>query len=313
MKKTLVLFLGVSIVLFGFFSFFPIEKKNTDNKKIRIAATTFPIYDIARIVAGDAGEVQLIVPPGTSPHSYDVSPETIRQMTGSDILFVSGHGIDDWIASVHYALPDVPAVVLDKNISLRASTEEEEHDAVSHDEEVHEDHHGPVDPHYWLNPDNAKIMAETIAVELGSIDPIHAGAFLDRKDAFVQELTLRDEQWQARLAPFTKRDILTFHDAFYYFADHFTLSVVATFEPFAGKEPSPQYLANLHEVVKEHDITVLFIEPQLARSGLEAFAADVGASIGVLDEMGGALGKESYIDLIDANVRAVEEALQHNQ
>lgn len=280
-----------------------------EHKKIEVAATTFPIYDIARTVAGNDAVVHLIVPPGTSPHAFDVSAQTVKNISGSDILFMSGHGVDDWIASLQHALPDVPVVVTDRNISLRTAVSHDEHEEEAHEGED-EREHGPTDPHYWLDPDNAKIMAATIAEELIKIDPAHSEAYTNRKDVFIQELEKQDVVWQAQLASFQQRDILTFHDAFYYFAEHFDLHVVATYEPFVGKEPSPQYLAELHEIVKEHSIRTLFIEPQLSRSGLDAFAADVGATIGVLDEMGGADGKDSYMRLIDANVREVEKALR---
>lgn len=307
MKKVLFI-LGV-IVIIGAAVFFSKQNSDTRIQKLEIAATTFPVYDIARNIAGEQAVVHLIVPPGTSPHAFDVSPQTIKKISGSDILFGLGLGVDDWIASVQHALPGVPFVTLERNITLKESAAEG-HEQESEDEHEEHEEHGPTDPHYWLDPDNAKIMAATITEELSKIDPDHAAEYQVRKDAFVRRIEEKDKEWQARLTSFTKRDILTFHDAFYYFADHFNLRVVATYEPFAGKEPSPQYLAELHTIVKKYDIRTLFIEPQLSRSGLDAFAADVGAAIGVLDEMGGQEGKESYIALIDANVREVENALR---
>lgn len=309
MKKIVPIFGGLVAIAIVLVIIFVPKVAPPDNKKMEIAATTFPIYDIARTVAGPDALVHLIVPPGTSPHAFDVSAETIKNIGGSDVMLVSGHGVDDWIASLRHALPDVPVIVMDRNISLRSIVAQDEHEEGGHEEEGVEHGHGSIDPHYWLDPNNAKIMASTIADELKKIDPEHAGRYTERKDAFVQELEKQDAVWQARLQSFTKRDVLTFHDAFYYFADHFNLNVVATYEPFAGKEPSPQYLAELHHIVKEYDIRTLFIEPQLSRSGLDAFASDVGATIGVLDEMGGADGKESYIRLVDANVSEVEKAL----
>lgn len=301
MKKTGYIVLGVLAVIIGVAAVFLSPKDMPiENNRTIVAATIFPIYDIVRSIAGTDAEVKLIVPPGTSPHSFDISAETVKGLQDADVVFNIGHGVDDWMTSFQQAIPNVRVIGMDKGITLREAVRNEHED---------EEEHGGVDPHYWLDPNNAKIMAVTITDELIRLDPSHQEAYTERKDQFITKLEAQDILWKNQLAEFTKRDILTFHDAFYYFANHFNLHVVATYEPFVGKEPSPQYLANLHGVVKEHNLRVLFIEPQLSRAGLDAFAADVGAAIGVLDEMGGKDGKESYIDLISANVREVEQAL----
>lgn len=316
MKKNGFIILGICFAIIAGATVFLSSKPAEQNNQVVLAATVFPIYDIARNIAGGNADVKLIVPPGTSPHSFDISAQTVKNLQDADIVFHIGYGVDDWIASFQQAMPNIPVVGMDKGIILREAVrgehedEGERGDEENHEEEEEDDHgHGAVDPHYWLDPDNAKIMARTIADELIRLDPSHAEAYTERKDQFIATLEAQDILWKHQLSGFTKRDILTFHDAFYYFAEHFDLNVVATYEPFVGKEPTPQYLAELHKEVKEHDIRVLFIEPQLSRSGLDAFAADVGAAVGVLDEMGGKDGKESYIDLIAANVREVEQAL----
>ena len=107
-----------------------------------------------------------------------------------------------------------------------------------------------------------------------------------------------------------KQPIITFHDAFGYFSDHFGITVVATVEPFAGKEPTPQYLVELGNIIKELNVRYLFTEPQLSSRNIQAFASDNNLVVGVLDPIGGLQTRETYIELISFNVNALKDAWQ---
>lgn len=288
-----------------------VQETPKDQDRIRVAGTFFPVYDLVRQVGKDHVDISLVVPPGTSPHAFDVSPQTIKELQGTSVVFAIGHGVDQWVAQIPEGVAGSRMVLLDPGISLREPHEEEE--SSGHDEEAHGEHAVGIDPHYWLDPDNAKIMVRTIADELSRLDPVNSEQYRKNAEEYRMLLDQKNAEWMAALQPYTKRDIITFHDAFYYFADHFGLNVVGTFEPFAGKEPTPKYLQDLLMQIKKHNVKVLFIEPQFSHESLETFAKDVGATIEVLDEMGGADGKESYIDLMTANVKAVERALNKNQ
>ena len=116
--------------------------------------------------------------------------------------------------------------------------------------------------------------------------------------------------WKEKLSDISSKNIVTFHDAFGYFADHFGLQIVATFEPFPGKEPTPSYLQALQEEITERQITTLFIEPQLSAAALQQFADDNNLTIGTLDPLGGTDERLSYIDMMHYNVKSIAEALQ---
>lgn len=277
-----------------------------------VAVTIFPLYDIARTIAGDEVDVQMIVPPGGSPHTFEPTPSTIRELQRASLFFHIGYGIDDWIARITESVPSARIVTVDRNIALRAH--EDEHDDDDHDEDEHNDDedehgHGSIDPHYWLSPTNAVHIAYTIADELSLIVPLHAELFVARADAFADVMREKDNEWQSRILTLPERDIMTFHDAFMYFADHFDLHVVATFEPFPGREPSPRYLQHLQTTIEEHGIRTVFMEPNFPRQSIESFARDNRLTLGVLDTMEGASGDLGYIDLMEANVSAVIEAL----
>lgn len=276
----------------------PSNVAGNGNQKSHIAATIFPVYDIAKNVAGDFTNVELILPPGASPHTFDATPSTLTKLQGVTRIFAIGQGIDSWSLGIVDNLAGAKIVELDKNIVLRASSE-------SNDEYEGED-----DPHYWLDPNNAIIMANTIADELAAIDPTNAGEYRQNATTFATTLEQQDKKWQTTISNLPINGIVTFHDAFFYFANHFGLSVITTFEPFPGKEPTPSYLQELENEIKKHGIRVLFREPQLYGASLQQFAIDQSISVSVLDPLGGVDGRQSYIELINYNVQTIAEALR---
>ena len=296
-------------------------------EKIKIAAAIFPLYDIAGIVAGDDAEVLLIAPPGASPHYFDPTPSLLKEMQGTDFIFKIGAGLDDWVEGLTSNIDGAEIVDISKKVSLKKSVsphlhkegesvhaqeiegsghEEGGHKAHEHSEHGAHGHvHGDFDPHYWLDPMIAKDMAMYIAEKLAQSDGAHAGEYVQRANMFAAELAKKDIEWKALVAELVNKEIVTFHNAFMYFAEHFGLTIVATFEPFPGKEPTAQYLAGLRDEIDAHSISTLFLEPQMSKSSIESFAKDYDLSVGVLDPLGGINGVESYIDIIEYNLRSI--------
>ncbi len=322
-KKTLYFIIGGLLIIFlvWFVSTNTSSIRQQDQNStetIKIAATIFPVYDIARNVAGDMVDVELILTPGASPHTFDPSPSTLTKLQGSRLIFAIGQGIDSWTLGIAGNVPGSRVVELSQNIRLYALSdtyekhkdEDGEHQDEEHANEKDGDHHahGDFDPHYWLDPKNAILIANNIASELSSIDADNAAVYKANANVFITKLNESDIMWQQKFTDTPTRDIVTFHDSFFYFADHFGLNVVATFEPFPGKEPVPSYLRKLQEELTEYKIHTLFIEPQLSSGSLQQFAKDNDISIGILDPLGGIDSRKSYIDLIDYNVQTIIEA-----
>lgn len=318
-KKIALIFVGVILLIGIAYVFITADRSPSieNDVDVKVSVTLFPAYDIARIVGGDRVNVQLILPPGASPHTFDPTPSTLRQLQGSDVFFAIGHGVDDWVDGIAENISGAKVMHLDRGIVLREYAErdndhdQEEHadeDHADHDEEGH--HHEGEDPHYWLNPAHGIVMAETIAQTLVEIDPKNKDFYIKNAAIFTADMERRNARWQSTLANLSSREVVTFHDAFGYFAEHFNLEVVATFEPFPGKQPTPSYLREITEVIEEHGIRGLFIEPQLDGATLEQFAKDVRVTVATIDPIGGVDGRDSYAALIDFNVQAIERALK---
>lgn len=271
----------------------------------KIAATIFPLCDIARNICGDKLEVIEILPPGASPHTYDLTPRQARRLQGVALVFSIGHGLDDWTSAVVDILPDARRVTVDKRIELKESSYEAE-------EKEHENHHhgdDGVNPHYWLSVENAKAIARTITEEVIALDAENEEYYTGNLTDYLARLDELKREIESRLSGLPNRKMITFHDSWLYYADEFGLRVVASFEPFPGKQPTPRYLATLQKKANEHDIRTLFSEPQLSSESVKQFVADMGLKLYVLDPLGGMGERQSYIALMRYNTNVIAEAL----
>jgi ABC-type Zn uptake system ZnuABC Zn-binding protein ZnuA len=261
----------------------------------RVAATIFPLYDIARQVAGPVAEVVLVLPPGASPHTFEPTPSSVRALDGARALFVVGHGLDDWAARLARGAGVTRLAPVDAGIALRRAP-----DAT----------HGRVDPHYWLSVPNGKAIAGTVAADLARLVPDRRAEVDRALGAYLARLDAADAEVRRLLADLPMRRIATFHDAFGYFAEAYGLDVVATFEPYPGLEPSPRFVVEFQKKVRAAAVRVIFTEPQLSVDALRPIARDLGVTLAVLDPLGGLPGRESYIELLLFDARAVAAAMR---
>ncbi len=296
----------LSLLLLTFtFSACSIKPVNTSSnntgapKRLKVASTIFPLHDIVRRVGADKIDAILILPPGSSPHTFEASPSQAKEIQNVDVMFKIGGEVDSWVTNlVSAGNKDLKVIDLSQTIVLKPF-----------EAQVNSDNNN-LDPHYWLDPTNALIMVDEIVQELSLQDNTNAAYYQEQGNNYKEEIKARDIIWQEKLASLNNKELVVFHDAWGYFASHFGLKIAATFEPFPGKSPSPQYLKDLQDVVKEHKIKAVFVEPQLAGSTVSALAQDLNLKVYSLDPIGGMKDKASYIGTMDFNINSIYEALK---
>ncbi len=316
MKKTLLVFV-VLILIIGvvglWFVYKNISQNNPSNEsnKPQIAVTIFPIYDIAKNIAGDKIDVELILPAGASPHTFNFSPKDVKRLQKIKMIFAVGFGLDDWVTKLSENISTSETIFVFGGLNLR----ELGADQHSHDHD-HVDYDTPQDftiipsensdPHYWLSIHNAKAVASNIYNELSKLYPKNREYFEENLLKYTDELNL--------IIPTKVSDkkisIVTMHDAWFYFAEENDLDIVGTFEPFAGEEPTPKYLKNLSDTIKEHNVKIIAVEPQIGLDSLKPIAEDFGLEIIELDPIGGAENRDSYIDMMKFNFVQLEKIRQ---
>ena len=305
MNKKFILLLIIFLVGLLGLSFYLGFIKNgsvNDSEDLKIAVSIFPLYDITKNIAGDKAEVVLMLPVGASEHTFEPTPKEQEQLSNADLVLLIGHGIDVWVEKLVPSGIGVDVVKVDKNIELKL---------LGAEEGIEEGGDG-FDPHYFLSITNAMIIADNVADELSKEDPANSQYYKGNSYKYKTRLGQLKQELQQKIVSLSDPNIVTFHEAFVYFAEEFNIEIVASIEPFPGKEPTPQYLAEVKSIVEENEIKVLFKEPQLSDSVISALASDLGVTIYTLDPVGGMEGRDSYEKLIEYNVNTIIEALGPN-
>ncbi|MBQ8540716.1 MAG: zinc ABC transporter substrate-binding protein [Clostridia bacterium] len=244
--------------------------ENVSEGKIRITATLFPQYDFARQIGGDKVDVTLLLPAGQESHLYDPSPADMAKISKSDLFIYTGDAMEGWAGNIASSVGgNVKVLDVSSNIDL-----------FSHGEEEHEHEHS-LDPHIWLDFDNAKKMCATIAAELILLSPENEEYFTENLLNFTNALTALDEEYSALFAEGQKKDLI-FGGRFAvgYLTRRYNIQYKSAYDSCsANSEPSVQDIAALSDYVKENDIKVIFCEefsdPKIAREIASANNAEV--------------------------------------
>ena len=269
-------------------------------RPLTVAATIFPAADIARRVAGGGARVILVLPPGASPHTFELTPGKVRELQTARLIFKIG-GVDDWIDGVAESLPRALIVPLHAGIARMASGGHGHGDGHRHEDGL--------DPHYWLSAANGAAMAATIADALAKADPARAPEYRANGRAVAAELMALHAELKGLLAGLKEKRMIVLHDGWRYFAAAYGLEIAAVFQASPGREPTPRGLQELYRAARRVSARVLFSEPQLPAASVEPVLRDLGLRLVVLDPIGGAVPGDSYVGLLRRDARAVAAAL----
>ncbi len=221
------------------------------------------------------------------------------------VIFFNGAGLEEWWSKTIRSVkkPGIPVVELSKGLATLTLPGEGHGHATE------------PDPHAWLDPILAKTYVERIRETLSRIDPAHAAAYAERATAYQGELDALDAWIRGEIAqiPVTRRKLVTFHDAFQYFAKRYDLVVKGYIVTSPGKEPSAKALADLVRRIKQEKIPAVFAEADFNAKLLEVLARDAGVRV-VTNLYDGSLSDgppaDSYLNLMRHNVTTIASALR---
>ncbi|MGM0366014.1 MAG: metal ABC transporter substrate-binding protein [Actinomycetota bacterium] len=265
--------------------------RSSESGPASVVATIYPLYDMAKQVAGSRLELAYLMNPGESPHTFELTPERIKRLEGAGVALKVGLGLDDWLD---------PAIS-----SLGAEVEiYEVHSGVRFVDE-----NGLPNPHIWLSLENAKVIVENIHAVLSQNYPQHNDYFAENKERYINEINNLEIEFKKEAEDFGKKEFIAFHDAWIYLAEELGIEQVMSVEPFPGKEPTPEYIIELQKAIEEYDIEIIFIEPQLSAQTVNFLAQDMGLEVRVLDPLGGTEGRDTYLKLMSYNFGQLKDVL----
>ncbi len=261
-----------------------------------VAASIAPLADFSREVGGNLVQVELLVPPGASPHVYQPEPGQMQMLSKASVLVLNGVGIEFWAKSVIDAANNPKLIVVRTADGLRILDTTDPHEKLGN-------------PHVWLDPIYAIHQVEAIRDAFIKADRKHAADYRRNADRYISELHKLDADIRAEVATFKSKSFIAFHPAWIYFARRYGLHEAAVIEQSPGKEPSPSDTAEVVDTAKRLHAKAIFAEPQFSPKAARVIADEAGAKVLELDPLGKPPNYR-YIDTMRADVKTMAEALK---
>ncbi|MDR1631923.1 MAG: zinc ABC transporter substrate-binding protein [Dysgonamonadaceae bacterium] len=261
MKNKFFLFIIISLPLFSCVK--------THQQENRITVTIEPQRYFASQLADTFFIVETMVPPGTSPETYDPSPVQLTGLDRSKAYFCIGYiGFEEtWIDKLKANHRQVKFFDNSKGVSL-----------IEIDAHAHEGHHhGKTDPHIWSSPREALTIAKNMYEALQEIDPGHAAIYTENYRQLTAQIKETDEKITDILKSSSRKAFVIYHPALSYFARDYGLVQYCIEND--GKEPSPEHLKELVETVKNLQIGTIFVQQEFDRKNAEAIARETGCKL----------------------------------
>ncbi len=268
-----------------------------------IVTSFYPVYVATlNVTQGiDGVEVVNMTKPQTGClHDYQLTTENMKTLEKAKVFVVNGAGMESFLDKAIKAQKDMKLADASEGITLLKDEAGE-------------------NPHVWLSVPNEILQVKNIARQLGEADKAHAEAYQKNADAYIAKLNTLAEEMHKELDNVPQKDIVTFHEAFPYFADEFHLNIISVVEREPGTEPTPLELEKTIQQVKGLSSKVLFTEPQYSPHAAETIARETGAVIYPLDPIvtGDAdepqeKTREAYLERMRENMKVLKKALAGN-
>jgi zinc transport system substrate-binding protein len=267
--------------------------------KLRVVSSFFPIDEFVKKIGGDIIQSSILIPTGIEPHDFEPTINQIQTVDSADVLVYNGLGIENWITKINTAHK------IDASEGLNASYTDRRNMTL--------------DPHVWLDPLLAKKEVENIRDGLMTIDPNNRDRYFNNAKNFLNELDNLDKTIKTYLESCKKRDFITFHNSFSYFAKQYGLNQHSISNAGPEAEVTPTRLVEIINIAKSLDLKVIYSEELLDSRFASVVAQEIpGGKVLVLSPIEGLTKYEQqvgigYIDKMNENIKNLTVGLQCNQ
>src|SRR4030043_51407 len=275
----------------------PVRKPELSNR-VKVIASIAPLADFAKQVGGERVDVRLLLPPGASPHIYEPTPKTIKEIHNAGGFIKIGRALGFWAEKIIEASGNKKLIVVDSTSGVPLIGE------------IHSHSSSGADPHIWLDPVIAGSIVTKMEKALIEADPQGVEFYKQNASLYKKKLLQLDKEISAKVKTFRIKEYVTFHPAWNYFSKRYGLKVAGVIEESPGKEPSVKHIANIIKEINRIGSRVVFVEPQFNPKIAEAIAKESGARVLFLDPIGGLKGRETYIDMMRYNITVMESGMK---
>lgn len=313
LKKILIILTLVILSITGCSSNIDDNNKlgsNKDKKEdsIKVVTSFYPMYLLASNVVKDIDNVELINMTNSATgclHDYSLTTDNIKLLEDCDIFIINGAGMESFLDKVLKQKPDLKIIDASKGIELIKSDYMDESDNHDHD------HDEEYNPHVWLSVENAIKQVENIKNKLIEYNSINKDKYSQNAKEYIEQLSNLDNKIHSELDNIENKNIVTFHEAFPYFAKEYGLNIVGVVQREAGSEPSAKELQETIEKIKNLDVKAICVEPQYSTKAAETISKETNVKVYTLDPIVTEEYKNSsYIDIMNKNLETLKEAFK---
>ena len=306
MKKTLVNIINFTFILL-------LSVSITARSEIKVVTSIKPIHSLASYLMQGIGSPSLIVEGSNSPHNFTLKPSHAKMLQQADLIFWVGENLETPlekpIKSISKKSKVIELLEIDglKKLEFREKNIFDGHD--SHGHKKHDDHghkkkddhghaHGDHDPHIWLDPSNAKVIAKKMTKELVSLDKENAKIYKENSKKLMKDIDLLIKDIKKNTNK--NASFIVFHDAYQYFEKKFRVNAIGALTVNTDILPGAEQLKDIRNVINKKKARCIFSEPQFNPNIINAIAKDTNIKTGVLDPLGSTLpaDKNQYFMLI---------------
>jgi zinc/manganese transport system substrate-binding protein len=280
--------------------------------KLRVVTSLQDLASIADAIGGERVETFALAKGYQDPHFVDAKPSFILRLSRADLLIVAGLELE-----IGYLPPLIDQSRNDRihpgnpgylDASIGCDILQRPTQAVTR---AMGDVHPYGNPHYWTDPENGRVIARAIAAKFSELDPEGKASYGANLASFEAELTAKEKEWQAKMAPFAGAKIVTFHDSWPNFAKYFKLDIVGHVEPKPGIPPSPTHTLEIINLITAQKVPLILVEPYFDTKTPRYIGEKTGAVVLTFyPSVGGIPGITDYIGLFDYDVNALVGALK---
>ena len=274
-------------------------ESSSDRPGVNVFVSVLPQTYLVERIGGERVSVEVMVPPGKNPATYEPTPRQVSALGAADVFFTIGVAFEDaFLPVIESNLPGLPVIAGDEGITKRTI---DDHDDHGDEEEV--GHEAP-DPHIWMDPLLMKQQAQTIRDALIELDPEGAEAYTVGYVEVAGELDSLHGHLTEVLAPHRGESLFVYHPAFGYFADRYGLTQVSI--ETGGKEPTPAQLEAIIEHALEEHIEIIFVQPEFPVKSAQAVAKAIGGTVIPVTPL-----RSDYIEGMEELAQAILEGGAH--
>ena len=291
------------------------EINNQINEKVKVVASFYPFYEIAKEIGGNNTIVTSIIPLGAEPHDWEISPQQIPEITEADMIVYNGIGFDTWLGQEEQ-FHNLLLVDVSKDLQLIGNKQQQESKKIEYNEKYKE-HKSVYDPHIWLDPILVKNISKTINNALIKLDPTNTDSYKQNTNNFIQKLDALDSVIKKSLLNCELKDFIAFHQAFQYFADRYGLTQHTVHESISPEsEILPQQIIKIIQLAKDLNIDTIYSEELTDPRLTQTLVSEIpNGKVLLLSPIEGLNQEEQkknigYIDKMHMNLENLQEGLK---